>query len=299
MSGPRTSALDCTIGVRRAGRAGQFGSNWCAFRHLGAGDGNRTRDSGVACRGVTTTLHPQCGAWRSGHRPIVGGTRPTGARSWVATILVGWTRVEARPGLRAPIRRRCAREPHEAGPALAPPAGFAPARGAVRWGAPARGGRRCRRSSVVTERSSADRESRQGLSTRRSIVPTRDHASRSIPGGGTRKLPKLKRAARCPERPSRRSPRIFAATRRERPPGAWTAGYRLRGDEPVRASHRCAPTKTWRRVYLAITCGVVKRIDRGNDPFDRAEGALPRPVRRRPHLNLKTVFKNGTVVEFP
>src|SRR5689334_10584281 len=98
-----------TIGVRRRGRAGQFGpaTGRSVIRTranpitASAGDGNRTRDAGVAYRRVTTTLHPQ--RWRSGRRPPIGGTSIGGrARSWVATVVgenAGDGHVGGAPGL--------------------------------------------------------------------------------------------------------------------------------------------------------------------------------------------------------
>ena len=149
----------------------------------GAGDGNRTRDPGMARRRVASTLHPQM---------VLGG--PGTGRSW-GEITSGRCPSLLEAHLASCTdSRRGARGPHVAGPAMAPPAGLAPARtGAVRWGAPARGGRCNRRSSVVTER-------RFPVSTPQ-MGSRRNPESIWLPGapGGTHG-PKARRAAWSPSR---------------------------------------------------------------------------------------------------
>jgi len=115
--------------------------------------------------------------WRAGGAlAAAAGWRPVPVPG-VATILVGWTRwrrdlASLRRG-RGPgrIRAGCGAcvGPTRRARTGDPPAGGPGGGRAGRWGAPARDGRRCRHSSVVTER---DRESRYRFSRQRS--PVRD-----------------------------------------------------------------------------------------------------------------------------
>ena len=255
-----------------------------SLAEIRAGDGTRTRDFGVACRRVASTLHPQM-VQAVGAPATRGGITSSRCPFLLEAHLASLHRLSS--GRRGGRTWRGPRWPH-------PPGSHRRVVGAVRWGAPARGGR-----CVVAPRLSqnADSLSRlprwvvDGIENR--YVPPRADARRKregLPGrpGSPPRTHAFSVVSSVGEAPRGRGRTADELTA---PAGGSSFGLEHVG---VDQRHGVSPDRE-SVLTSNLLCRCQTKISRVRS-VRRARRGVLHPGRARICLRLKTVFKNAIVV---